>query len=73
MQNTRELFAIHASKDGNWIESQDTSPTLTVAKANGLRKTGWDVTSRTRATDDMGRQGSMTSVVRPKTTDQVLA
>ena len=27
-----ELFTIHASKDGDWVETQDTSPTLTVAK-----------------------------------------
>ena len=38
-----ELFTIHASKDGDWVETQDTSPTLTVAKANTLHKTGWDV------------------------------
>ena len=29
-----ELFTIHASKDGEWVETQGTSPTLTVAKAN---------------------------------------
>jgi hypothetical protein len=52
MQDTRELFTIHASKDGNWIETQDTSPTLTVAKANGLHKTGWDV----HIVDSHGRQ-----------------
>ena len=38
-----ELFTIHASKDGDWVETQNTSPTLTVAKANTLHKTGWDV------------------------------
>ena len=43
MPYTMELFTIHASKDGNWIETQDTSPTLTVAKANSLYKTGWNV------------------------------
>jgi hypothetical protein len=47
-----ELFTIHASKDGNWIETQETSPTLTVAKANSLRKTGWDV----HITDANGRR-----------------
>ena len=29
-----ELFTIHASKDGDWVETQDTSPTLTVAKGD---------------------------------------
>ena len=43
MPYTMEFFTIHASKDGNWIETQDTSPTLTVAKANSLHKTGWNV------------------------------
>ena len=38
-----ELFTIHASKDGEWVETQGTSPTLTVAKANALHKSGWDV------------------------------
>lgn len=38
-----EIFTIRAFKDGNWIETQETSPTLTVAKANSLHKTGWDV------------------------------
>jgi len=37
------LFTIHASKDGEWVETQCTSPTLTVAKANILLKAGWDV------------------------------
>jgi hypothetical protein len=36
-----ELFTIHASKDGEWVDTQGTSPTLT--KANTLLKTGWDV------------------------------
>ena len=47
-----ELFTIHASKDGDWVETQDTSPTLTVAKANTLHKTGWDV----HITDSDGRR-----------------
>ena len=38
-----EAFTIHATKDGYWVETQATSPTLTVAKANTLFKTGWDV------------------------------
>jgi hypothetical protein len=38
-----ELFKIHASKDGDWVETQNTSPTLTVAKANSPHKTGWEV------------------------------
>ena len=46
------LFTIHASKDGDWIETQDASPTLTVAKAKSLHKTGWDV----YITDPYGRQ-----------------
>ena len=35
-----EAFTIHASKDGKWVETQGTSPTLTVAKANALHKSG---------------------------------
>jgi len=38
-----EAFTIHASKDGKWVETEQTSPTLTVAKANTLLKAGWDV------------------------------
>ena len=38
-----ELFTIHASKNGEWVETQGTSPTLIVAKANTLHKSGWDV------------------------------
>jgi hypothetical protein len=47
-----EAFTIHASKDGKWVETQGTSPTLTVAKANTLLKTGWDV----HITDADGRR-----------------
>jgi hypothetical protein len=47
-----ELFTIHASKDGDRVETQDTSPTMTVAKANTLHKTGWDV----HVTDSDGRR-----------------
>ena len=32
------FYTIHASKDGEWVEAQFTSPTLTT-----LLKTGWDV------------------------------
>jgi len=38
-----EAFTIRASKDGKWVETEQSSPTLTVAKANTLLKTGWDV------------------------------
>lgn len=47
-----ELFSIHASKDGEWIETQNASPTLTVARATSLHKTGWDV----HITDTYGRR-----------------
>jgi hypothetical protein len=47
-----ELFTIEASKKGNWIETKDLSPTLAVAKANILQKTGWDV----HITDSYGRR-----------------
>ncbi len=40
---TMEVFTIHASKDGEWVETQGTSPTLIVAKANTFHRTGWDV------------------------------
>ncbi len=36
-------FTVHASKDGEINEVQQDSPTLTVAKARGLFKTGWKV------------------------------
>jgi hypothetical protein len=45
-------FTIHASKDGEWVETQGTSPTLIVAKANSLHKAGWDV----HITDSNGRR-----------------
>jgi hypothetical protein len=38
-----ETFTVHASKNGDWVETQFTGPTLTVAKANSLTKSGWDV------------------------------
>lgn len=47
-----ELFAVHARKDDHWIEARDLGPTLAVAKANGLQKTGWDV----HITDSYGRR-----------------
>jgi hypothetical protein len=47
-----ELLTIHASKHGNWMETQDTSPTLTVTNANSLHKAGWDV----HVTDSDGRR-----------------
>ena len=39
----RTAFTVHASKDGEINEVQQDSPTLTVAKARGLFKTGWKV------------------------------
>jgi hypothetical protein len=36
-------FTVHASKDGETNEVQQDSPTLTVAKARGLFKSGWKV------------------------------
>ncbi|WP_213737252.1 hypothetical protein [Bradyrhizobium sp. dw_411] len=36
-------FTVHASKNGETNEIQQDSPTLTVAKARGLFKTGWKV------------------------------
>ena len=47
-----ELFKINASKDGGWLETEGAGPTLTVAKANTLHKTGWDV----HITDSIGRR-----------------
>ena len=38
-----ETLMVYASKDGNRISTTFTSPTLTVAKANSLYKSGWDV------------------------------
>jgi hypothetical protein len=38
-----DTFTVHASKNGDWVEMQFTSPTLTVAKANNLTKSGRDV------------------------------
>ncbi len=39
----RPAFTVHASKNGEVNEVQQDSPTLTVAKARGLFKTGWKV------------------------------
>jgi hypothetical protein len=39
----RAAFTVHASKDGEISELQQNSPTLTVAKARGLFKSGWQV------------------------------
>jgi hypothetical protein len=39
----RAAFTVHASKNGEISELQQNSPTLTVAKARGLFKTGWMV------------------------------
>ena len=52
------LFTIHASKVGDWVETQDTSPTLTVAKANTLHETGWDV----HVTDSDGRRYARSAI-----------
>ena len=37
------VSTVHASKNGETNEVQQDSPTLTVAKARGLFKTGWKV------------------------------
>ena len=39
----RAAFTVHASRNGEINEVQQDSPTLTVAKARGLFKTGWKV------------------------------
>ena len=39
----RAAFTVHASRNGETNEVQQDSPTLTVAKARGLFKTGWKV------------------------------
>ncbi len=36
-------FTVHATRNGETNEVQQDSPTLTVAKARGLFKTGWKV------------------------------
>jgi hypothetical protein len=36
-------FTVHASKNGETSETQRTSPTITVAKARTLFKSGWRV------------------------------
>jgi hypothetical protein len=48
----RAGFTVHASKNGEINEVQQTSPTLTVAKARGLFKSGWQV----HIADSAGRQ-----------------
>ena len=47
-----DLFTIHASKDNETIETQGKSPTLAVAEANMLHKSGWKV----HITDSSGRR-----------------
>jgi hypothetical protein len=39
----RPGFTVHASKNGETSETHRTSPTVTVAKARMLYKTGWSV------------------------------
>ena len=39
----RTAFTVHASKNGEINEIHQNSPTLTVAKARGLYKSGWQV------------------------------
>jgi hypothetical protein len=48
----RAGFTVHASKNGEINEVQQNSPTLTVAKARGLFKAGWQV----HVADSAGRQ-----------------
>lgn len=37
------LFIVHASKDGETVETDRLSPVIAVAKARGLSKAGWQV------------------------------
>ena len=45
-------FTVHASKNGEVSETRRSSPTVTVAKARGLYKSGWQV----HIADSAGRQ-----------------
>ena len=56
-------FTIHASKDGESIQTVRISPTITLAKARVLLKEGWEV----YITDADGRQ------YQPDKFDQVLS
>jgi hypothetical protein len=56
-------FTIHASKDGESIETVVMGPTMTVAKARTLSKSGWQV----HITDPDGR------AFRPDKFDQLLS
>lgn len=56
-------FTIHASKDGESIETVVMGPTMTVAKARTLSKSGW----RVHITDPDGR------VFQPDKFDQLLS
>ena len=47
-----DTFTVHASKNGDWVATQFTSPTMTVAKANSLMKSLRDVHIR----DSEGRR-----------------
>jgi hypothetical protein len=50
--SARTIYTIHASKDGESIQTARISPTATVAKARVLLKEGWQV----HVTDADGRQ-----------------
>jgi hypothetical protein len=56
-------FTIHASKDGETIETVLMGPTMAVAKARTLSKSGWQV----HVTDPDGR------VFQPDKFDQLLS
>jgi hypothetical protein len=45
-------FTVHASRNGEISETRRSSPTVTVARARGLSKSGWQV----HIADSTGRQ-----------------
>jgi hypothetical protein len=45
-------FTVHAVENGETLETHRTSPTVTVARARGLSKSGW----RVHIADSTGRQ-----------------
>jgi hypothetical protein len=51
-------FTIHATKDGESVESVRTSPTLAHAQARMLLKAGWQV----HVTDSYGRKYSASGI-----------
>lgn len=67
-----EVFAVHASKDGDAVETEFTDPTLTVARANSLQNQDGTSMSPIISAADMGRADLTNPFARLSTANQFL-